>query len=577
MFGFLTFVGNEASDALTDAVAAESFWRALPKDDPIAAQKALCNALAQPAARASSNIDRLRALQALDQRARTLVDASLVHAVEGNPRTPSEWSQSWQAAFELCRSFGRIYGQFLRSMRDGQGFEGGLDQQAYVLLRLFQHRQIELLLRPFSDEQSTCFSWKDVHDAYRFAQSRGLLHQEFPINRNHSSGVVETTLEREYLHVLMQDVMNGGNFPPHDAFWVSQRIPRWCQALLLESHEVRRVEHGFVVDPNGDAGLARSSGESAGTSLCLDMASVLESIGDEIASLREGFGRPSQGSSMGRGRQLRVLHKLNVLCAPERPVIARRGDRKPTALTVEVAVGLAQILRALRNDPDEAVAAAPRIAAKSEAVTSTEFGAAEDSTGAYPTGASTVTQGSTGAAMASHALLTMVDRSDSGCRLHGPALVTNPPTPGVLIAFREDAASPWALAVVRRVKKRLAGKRVEIGVEYLGKDLRRVVVVVLDTDTKPGKTPGMEPTRFAALYLPESATHPVLPIKTLVLPARGLAPDDRLSVRSRKSIHTIRLKEPLEEQADFIWSPFEILDRRLKDEQISGEVMSESR
>ena len=55
-------------------------------------------------------------------------------------------------------------------------------------------------------------------------------------------------------------------------------------------------------------------------------------------------------------------------------------------------------------------------------------------------------------------------------------------------------------------------------------------------------------------------------MKTLVLPARGLAPDDRLSVRSRSSIHTIQLKEPLEEQAEFIWSPFEILDRWLKDE-----------
>jgi hypothetical protein len=304
------------------------------------------------------------------------------------------------------------------------------------------------------------------------------------------------------------------------------------------------------------------------------MTSVITSIGDEIAALREGSGRPSQGSSPGRGRQLRVLHKLDVLCAPERPVIARRGERKPAALTVEAVLGLPQILRALRNAPGETVAAAPRFAARSEGVTITGFGgSAEDSTGIYPNGASTVTHGASGAAKASRALLTMVDHSDSGCRLHGPALVTNPPTPGVLIAFREDAASSWTLAVVRRVKKRLAGKRVEIGVEYLGKDPRWVVVVALDSETRPGKPSGVEPSRFAALYLPESGTHPVLPIKTLVLPARDLSPDDRLSIRSRKSIHTIRLKEPLEEQADFIWSPFEILDRRLRDEQPSGEAM----
>lgn len=574
MFGFLTSVGNDAIDPLTDSVAAESFWRALPKDNPIAAQKALCVALAEPIARATPTVDRLQALRVLDQRARILVDALVVNNVAGNPETPADLSLSWQAAFELCRSFGRIYGQVLRSMRDSQGAEGLRDHQAHVLLRLFQHSQIELLLRPFSDEQSTRFPWKEVHEAYRFAQSRRLQHQEFPINRNHSPDVVETTMEREYLHVLMQDLMNGGNFPPHDAFWLSQRIPRWCRALTLAPPEARGSEHGFVVDPHGDAGLARSNGQTAATCLCVDMTSVIKSIADEIATLREGSGRPSQGSSPGRGRQLRVLNKLDVLCAPERPVIPRRGERKPAALTVEAALGLPQILRALRDAPGETVAAPPRFAARSEGMTITGFGgSADDSTGTYPNGANTVTQGASGAAKASRALLTMVDHSVSGCRLHGPALVTNPPTPGVLIAFREDAAASWTLAVVRRVKKRLAGKRVEIGVEYLGKDPRWVVVVAGDSETTPGKPSDVELSRFAALYLPESGTHPVLPIKTLVLPARGLSPDDRLSIRSRKSIHTIRLKEPLEEQADFIWSPFEILDRRQRDEKIRGEAM----
>jgi hypothetical protein len=51
-------------------------------------------------------------------------------------------------------------------------------------------------------------------------------------------------------------------------------------------------------------------------------------------------------------------------------------------------------------------------------------------------------------------------------------------------------------------------------------------------------------------------------MKTLVLPVRGLAPNDRLSVRSRKDTYTIQLKEALEEQAEFVWSPFTILEHR---------------
>ena len=64
-------------------------------------------------------------------------------------------------------------------------------------------------------------------------------------------------------------------------------------------------------------------------------------------------------------------------------------------------------------------------------------------------------------------------------------------------------------------------------------------------------------------------------MKTLVLPACGLSPGDRLSVRTRKSVHTVRLKEPLEEQADFIWSPFEILDHGPRDEPVSSNATSE--
>jgi len=51
MFGFLTPVRSEATDPLTDVASVESFWRKLPKNDPVAGQKAVCEALAAPVAR----------------------------------------------------------------------------------------------------------------------------------------------------------------------------------------------------------------------------------------------------------------------------------------------------------------------------------------------------------------------------------------------------------------------------------------------------------------------------------------------------------------------------------------------
>ncbi len=475
MFGFLTSVGNEATDPLTDSTTVESFWRKLPRNDPVAAQTAVCEALAGPVARSDLTADRLCALLALDQRAHALVEALLAADTASEAEASSNEALPWQSAFELCWAFGRAYGVFLRSACDGRASQDWRKYEPQLLLSLFRHRRLELLLRPFIDERSTLFGWKDLHAAYRFAQSRGLLHDGLPIRRRGSALAAETTLEREYILVLMQDLVNGGHFPPRDALWIAERVQWWCGDAALEPAESQGARHGFVVDPHGDAGLARPEREPADTSLRFDIESVLRSIREEIATLRDAPDRPSERASPGRARKLALLSKLETLCAPERPIIARRGAREPTAASVEVVVGISRIVRMLRRSADEVGAGPPRSATNGDDVTITEFGGTtEGSTSGYD--ASTVNQSSTGGAGTAPGLLTMADRSDSGCRLHGPALASTRTSPGVLIAFREDAASPWTLAIARRVRKRLAGKRIEIGAEYLGKAPRLVVV-----------------------------------------------------------------------------------------------------
>jgi hypothetical protein len=124
---------------------------------------------------------------------------------------------------------------------------------------------------------------------------------------------------------------------------------------------------------------------------------------------------------------------------------------------------------------------------------------------------------------------------------------------------------PWTVAVVRRVKKRLAGKRVEIGAEYLGSNPRRV----------RRHHPGLGEHAAAARRrrpstlrrdLPAGEHTPALRAGEDARPsvARTCA-GDLLSVRSHTDHCTIQLGEPLEEQAGFVWSPFEILDRWLRE------------
>jgi len=570
MFGFLTSVRSGTADPLADLMAVEAFWRGLPRDDAIAAQKAVCAAIADPNPRKAPNSERVRALLAFDRHIQSLLDALLANGSGMNPPCPLLEGQSRQAAFELCRSLGRLHTQFLGSMREGARSSGASEGLPYVVLCLYRHRQMELALRPFVDERSTRFPWPEVHKVHQLAQSRAILHDSLPVNRHHSSSGTETTLEREYIHVLLANLMSSGHFPPRDAVWITRSLPRWSATLALVGRPHRHSETYFLVDPDGDAGLARSSPDSPESCLCFDINSVLESIHEEIASLGDVASRPGSNDEPSPGRRLKVLRKLTDICTPGRSVVARRGERKPLALTVEVACGLTQILRILRGRPEPGSAVAPGIPVTGDGSTVTGFGDLGAATGTYGDGSSTDTQWSVPSAAASRPTMAMVDCSDSGCRLLGPTLAATPIIPGALIAFRENSTNPWSLAVVRRVKKRLAGKRVEIGVEYLGQDPRWVVVVPESDTAAPSGSPEAAPQRFAAIFLPESASHPVLPMKTLILPARGLAPDDRLSIRSRKSIHTVQLKEPLEEQAEFLWSPFEILDRWLKDVPASG-------
>ncbi len=305
---------------------------------------------------------------------------------------------------------------------------------------------------------------------------------------------------------------------------------------------------------------------------------------DEIARLRDIADRPDDGVPLGPRRQLKLLRKLSDICAPERQVIARRGERKPVAMTVEVAVGLPQILRTMRNKPEVALAAAPSTAAPSAAAARS----AAPSTAAATASRSWGTAGPAGIRRRTIRMRREHDHPmvDTWCHRGAPAIDDGGPQ-----RFRVPVA--WADAHhesdhtrdadrVPRKCRRAVDARLSCGASRRG--LRASgsrsawstsagIRAGSSSSRIPKRVPtdnaGGSATRFAALYLPQSATHPVLPMKTLILPARGLAPDDRLSVRSRTSVHTIQLKEPLDEQAEFIWSPFEILERWLKDEPAS--------
>jgi len=116
--------------------------------------------------------------------------------------------------------------------------------------------------------------------------------------------------------------------------------------------------------------------------------------------------------------------------------------------------------------------------------------------------------------------------------------------------------------VVRRLKTRI-GDRIDIGVEYVGQNPRGVTMA-LDTVPVDG-TEHAKRTKegvFTALYLRESARQPVMPFKTLIMSTATSSGNRRLTLRSANAEYIVRLKEPIEEQDEFVWLPYEVLERR---------------
>ncbi len=567
MFGFTAPVGNDLADPLVNVAAVDDFWRLLPRFDAIRAQKRVSDALADFGVGEDPNVERLRALLLLDRRARNLADALLANYTGGHAQSQSLERRHWRSAHELAQGFARAYGQILRQLEHDVLPRAARDFTPLFLLRLFQHRQIEFLLQPFVNGHPDSGIWAELHEAYQYAHSQRLLTVRQEIRRSHEMATVETTIEQEYLHLLLLDLMNAGHFSAYDAFWINQWLPSGYEKVTLKSVRspgggARAAEH-FVVDLDTSEGLVRAPTPGALRCLFLDPAPLLKRIDADISARRDGtHNEGGPPTTMGRGSRLKVLRKLRSVFSPKPPRVNRRGERKPVAVVVQAVVGLSNIARMLRDEQRRAALLDPSATPDVEEITITvKGGIVESKAAAGADGEPTISPQGLAQPLVLPLMWEIRDRSESGCRLHGKAVTIRGVTPGALIAIREHDMAPWILVIVRRRGKAI-GDHLDIGVEFIGKEPRRVVATLIDETTPPGAVDAQtHKRRFAVLFLHESSRQPVLPFKTLIVPAGEFEENRSITLRAGGSRHTLRLKQPIEEQGEFSWLPFEVVER----------------
>ena len=564
MLKFLTRAGRDEVPGLATVDGAEAFWRALPSDDPIASQVAICDALAQINGPRAAEINRLHALFAIERRSQSLLEGLLAEYVSPSSPSPDRERKVRQAVLELSRSFAQAYEFFLRHARGNDAGAEWAGHAPAILVQLFKHREIDLLVALYRYEAWPRGRWKELNSAYEFALVSEIARQ--PVGADHRNGktVKTITLEQTFIRILLLQLMDSGQFLPSDIAVARQWIARWSELSSLESidaHDgILSAVDGFVVNLAGYEGVKRlssshASAGTAGTCLRLDTARIAESI--EHESVAVGNAAPAGGSeAMVHARRLALLSKLKIVFAPKRPRFKRRGERSEVAsMSVQAMIGgLSSLFRMLRNESRRMADAVNSPSPYADEITISDVSnyagvrrspSPDGAMGPLPLANLDVPQ----------PLWEVRDRSESGCRLRGRTLNPRQSLPGSLMTFR-DNHTPWTVAIVRRFSK-IVGDNVELGVEHIGRDPKRVVLLAHDNKDTGNAKRG----KIVALYLPESDAYPRIPIKTLIVPADEYSPGRVLTMLSTTNETAVRLKEPIEQQRDFVWTSFDVVDR----------------
>ena len=253
-----TIEGGPPSE-LSGRRAEEDFCCSLPRQDPIAAQKLLCDAIARLDSSREPVEQRLSALLIFDRHAGPICRRLLVLYGEGDAQLRTLDRRFFIAASRLSRSFAESYERFKGDIESST--ESSWRKRAgMILVQQFRHRQVELLLRLFRYKKRNSDQWRQFHATYQFARARGLARECLPGGLADDKSAPEQTLEQQFIEVLLLGAMSNGQFSPRELLSASSWIARWRSLLTLQSAiegGCRGVRNGFVVDLCSTEGLKR--------------------------------------------------------------------------------------------------------------------------------------------------------------------------------------------------------------------------------------------------------------------------------------------------------------------------------
>jgi hypothetical protein len=552
MFGF----GKTIKDPLVDTRTVERWLAGFPVNDPLALHSAVLSELGRLTERdARRTPARLEAVFGADRHTDPLRRNLTAQYLEHGNRSTRVENQLWQSLFDLTQGFLLCYQAFAREVSAHAQSNKWQSLLPELIARQIVHQGLDAKIRLFRYEQWIPAKWTDLHSLFQMACSAQIERQ--PVAVLADGGM--TTIEQEYLRVLVLQLMNSGNLTPRHLEWVAEQLSEWCAPLRLniESSSVT----SFYVDLASRTGLKRRSAQPLeGRVLFLDTRPLHALLMQNVVMLDQKVrNNPLSDRTPRRADQLNLLSKLASQVDPEFKPFARRGERSSAEGSVDAIIGFVKIAGFLRDEEMTPFIEGKRGAStfgdtieiatfgrmRNEAARTTEMARRRLANYAAPGGSWDIR-----------------DISQTGFRLVAPMSVINAVTLGTLAAIRPQAQPRWTLGIVRRMK-RLTTERAEIGLQVIANNLLGVELAETkrgDADySVDGEVPTVSSRRFNGLFLSLRKHDGEAAVQTLVVPPGEYQPGKRLHMSVGESSQRIAFGRLLEQHPDWVWATVEPL------------------
>jgi hypothetical protein len=223
MLGF----GKSAKDPLADRKAVERWLASFPANDSLGTQAAVLTELRATAERHVTRTPaQLEAVFHLDALSEPIRRSLTAQYLEHGPRSARVEGQLWQALFDLTQALLLCYQAFARDVTSHAQSNKWQALLPELLARQIMHHGVDAKIRLYRYEQWIPARWADLHGLFQKACSKQI--ERVPVAAL-ADGML-TTVEQEYLRVLLLQLMNAGNLLPRHVEWVaSQLLRRSCR------------------------------------------------------------------------------------------------------------------------------------------------------------------------------------------------------------------------------------------------------------------------------------------------------------------------------------------------------------